>query len=94
MIPTRGRFAFHKSHAAQVAHRGGLPLDVGRSDVCARYWWDDEAETVTVEYEGPAKALVEIGAAIPEMLAPGRKGTRRCDADGDRFSVDRRKSAG
>lgn len=46
---------------------------------------DRSLMVVFLEYRGMPEALIAVGAATPEMLAPSRSNRRRFDADGDYF---------
>jgi|ERR1700676_2310702 len=52
---------------------------------CAGY----DGEKAHIWYRGSAADLIACGAATTQVLAPGTKGRKRVDADGDYFFVDR-----
>jgi hypothetical protein len=53
-------------------------------DVCR------DGDGLRIKHSGHPDALLAAGAITPELLAPGRRGVRRVDEDGDRIWVTRR----
>lgn len=52
------------------------------------------AHGLFLEYSGRPEALLVAGAATADMLQTGRRGLRRYDADGDRFTLIRQYNTG
>lgn len=70
------------------------PMEGGESLPALRIRIRWMADGLFLEYSGLPAQLTEAGAATPDMVAPGRRGFRRFDADGDLYNTTRQYNTG